>query len=93
QQRSLDMIVYMVERNLKGNSMEDLGGAQKAGTAKAAEMTAAGTDVKYIRSTFMPDDGRCMCLFDSNSETDVKRLNDEAGIPYDRVVTALDLTP
>lgn len=87
------MTVYMVERSLKGISMDDLGGAQKAAIGKAEEMTAAGTDVQYIRSTFAPDDGRCMCLFEARSEADVKRLNDEAGLPYDRIVEALDLTP
>lgn len=87
------MSIYMVERNLKGISMEDLGGAQKAAIAKAKEMTADGTSVKYIRSTFAPDDGRCMCLFEATSDADVKRLNDEAGLPYERVVEALDLTP
>ena len=87
------MTVYMVERSLKGISMDDLGGAQKAAIGKADEMTAAGTDVRYIRSTFAPDDGRCMCLFEAPSEADVKRLNDEAGLPYDRIVEALDLTP
>ncbi len=87
------MTVYMVERSLKGISMEDLGGAQNAVIAKAAEMTATGTEIGYIRTTFAPVDGRCMCLFDGNSEADVKRLNDEAGVPYDRVVVALDLTP
>ena len=87
------MAVYKVERNLKGISMEDLGGAQSAATQKAKDMTAAGTQVKYIRSTFAPDDGRCLCLFEADFDQDVKRLNDEAGLPYDRVVEALDLTP
>jgi hypothetical protein len=87
------MTVYMVERSLKGISMEDLGGAQKAAIAKAAEMSAAGTEIDYIRTTFAPDDGRCMCLFEGNSASDVQRLNEEAGIPFDRVVEALDLTP
>lgn len=87
------MSVYMVERNLKGISMEDLGGAQKAAIAKAGEMTADGTAVRYIRSTFAPEDGRCMCLFEAASDADVRRLNDEAGLPYERVVQALDLTP
>jgi hypothetical protein len=32
-------------------------------------------------------------LFEAESEQDVKRLNDEAGLPYDRVVPAMDLTP
>lgn len=87
------MPVFMVERNLKGISMDDLAGAQKAAIGKAGEMAAAGTDVRYIRSTFAPEDGRCMCLFEAGSEGDVKRLNDEAGLPYDKVVAAMDLTP
>ncbi len=87
------MSVFMVERDLKGISMDDLGGAQKAAISMAQKMSAAGTDIKYIRSTFAPADGRCMCLFDAASDADVKRLNDDAGLPYSRVVPALDLTP
>ena len=34
-----------------------------------------------------------MCLFDAASDTDVRRLNDTAGLPYHSVVAALDLTP
>ena len=50
------MSVFMVERDLKGISMEALGGAQKAAIGKAKEMSASGTDIKYLRSTFAPDD-------------------------------------
>jgi hypothetical protein len=89
----LEMTVYMVERDLKGISMEGLGDAQKAAISKAAEMTSNGTDISYLRSTFAPEDGRCMCLFDAASDIDVKRLNDDAGLPYHRIVPALDLTP
>ncbi len=87
------MTVYMVERDLKGISMDALGAAQKAAIGKAAQMAAEGTAIRYIRSTFAPEDGRCMCLFDAASDADVKRLNDAAGLPYHRVVPALDLTP
>lgn len=54
--------------------MDDLRNAQKAAIANAGEMTLAGTDVRYIRSTFAPDDGRCMCLFEAGSVDDVRRL-------------------
>lgn len=87
------MAVFMVERELKGIAMDDLAGAQKAAISKAEQLREQGSDVRYIRSTFAPDDGRCMCLFDASSEADVKRLNDEAGLPYHRIVAALDLTP
>ena len=87
------MTVYMVERNLKGISMDDLGGAQKAAISKAEEMRKGGANVRYIRSTFAPDDGRCMCLFEANSDETVRKLNDDAGLPYSRVVEAYYLTP
>ena len=87
------MTVYMVERELKGISMEDLGAAQNAAIAQAEEMSSAGTAIRYIRSAFAPGDGRCLCLFESVSAKDVERLNDDAGLPYSRVTEALDLTP
>lgn len=87
------MPVFMVERDLKGIAMEDLAAAQKAAIGKAEEMRYSGADIHYIRTTFAPEDGRCMCLFEAESDLEVKRLNDEAGLPYDRVVPAMDLTP
>ena len=87
------MTVYMVERDLKGISMADLAGAQQAAIRTAQDMTAQGSKISYIRSTFAPDDGRCMCLFDGASKEQVQELNDTAGLPYHRVVEALDLTP
>ena len=87
------MTVYMVERNLKGIAMGDLAAAQKAAISTAHAYAAKGTPMRYIRSTFAPEDGRCMCLFEARSVDDVKRLNDEAKLPYTRVVEALDLTP
>jgi Nickel responsive protein SCO4226-like len=87
------MTVFMVERNLKGIAMTDLAAAQKLAISTANEFTGKGTPVRYIRSTFAPEDGRCMCLFEAKNADDVKRVNDEAKLPYSRVVEALDLTP
>lgn len=87
------MSVFMVERSLGGISMDDLGGAQKVAIAKGREMTEQGTPVRYIRTTFAPEDGRCMCLFEAEKSEDVQRLNDEALLPYNRIVPALDLIP
>lgn len=87
------MNTYMVERNLKGISMPDLAAAQKAAMATAATMREDGTDIRYIRSTFAPEDGRCLCLFEASAAAEVRQLNDKAGLPYHSVVPALDLTP
>lgn len=61
------MSVYMMERDLRGISTEDLGGAQKAAIAEAAKMPGEGSRIDYIRSTFAPEDGRCTCLFDGEN--------------------------
>lgn len=87
------MQVFMVERSLKGIPMNDLAAAQKRAISTAEEMSKAGTPVRYIRSTFVPDSGRCMCLFGAEDAEQVKKLNAKANIPFDSVVPALDLTP
>ncbi len=87
------MAVYMVERDLTGITMPQLAGAQEAAIATSRRFTADGTPVRYIRSTFVPGEARCMCLFDASSADDVKKVNEEAKLPFSRIVEALDLTP
>ena len=87
------MSVYMVERSLKGLPMSDLAQAQQRAISTAQAMTREGTPVRYIRSTFAPDSGRCMCLFEAGDPEHVKQLNTKANIPFDSIVPALDLTP
>jgi len=87
------MTVYMVERDLKGIAMEDLAAAQKVAIATAEAMRGEGAQVRYMHSSFVPSDGRCMCFFEGDSAQEVQALNDRAGIPYSRVTEALDLRP
>jgi hypothetical protein len=87
------MQVFMVERSLKGISMADLGAAQQRAIETSKQFTKDGKPVEYIRSTFVPEEGACMCLFSAERAEDVKAVNEQAKIPYDRVVTALDLRP
>lgn len=87
------MPVYMVERNLTGITSDQLAGAQAAAIATANRLTQPGADVRYVRSTFVPGEGRCMCLFEASGPELVRRVNDEAKLPFTRIVEALDLTP
>jgi hypothetical protein len=87
------MAVYMVERDLKGITMDQLAAAQKSAIETGKKLTAEGKKVRYIRSTFVPGESRCMCLFEAPGPQVVKELNDQAKIPYSRIVEAMDLTP
>ncbi len=87
------MAVYMVERDLPGITMEQLAAAQKAVIEKGREFTANGKNVRYIRSTFVPGESKCMCLFEAPNPELVKEVNEAAQIPFTQIKEALDLTP
>ena len=87
------MPVYLVERSLPGISMEELAAAQKRAIQVGKELTAEGRNVRYIRSTFVPGENRCMCLFEAPNTEDVREANERAQIPFTRIVPAEDLIP
>ncbi len=83
----------MVERDLPGIKMEQLAAAQKRAIEVGKELTAQGKEVRYIRSTFVPGQNKCMCLFEAPNPENVKEANERAQIPFTRIVEAMDLTP
>lgn len=87
------MAVYMVERELPGITMEQLAAAQRAAIAASERFSAAGLPVRYLRSTFVPEDARCLCLFEAPDPVSVREVNEAAGLPFWRVVEVLDLRP
>ena len=84
---------YMVERDLPGVKMEQLAAAQKRAIEVGKELTAQGKEVRYIRSTFVPGQNKCMCLFEAPNPENVREANERAQIPFTRIVEAMDLTP
>jgi len=87
------MAVYMVERDLPGVTMEQLGAAQKAAIETGKQFTDEGKNVRYIRTTFVPNEAKCMCLFEADNADLVREVNETAQIPFTRIVEAMDLTP
>ena len=87
------MAVYMVERDLPGIKMEQLADAQKRAIEAGKQLTAQGKQVKYIRSTFVPGQHKCMCLFEAPNAENVREANQRAEIPFTRIIEAVDLTP
>jgi hypothetical protein len=92
-QGGLIMAVYMVDRELKGITMAQLADAQRRAIETGEKFTVQGKPVRYIRSTFVPGESRCMCLFEAPNPELVKEVNEAAEIPFSRIVEALDLTP
>ncbi len=87
------MPVYMADRHLPGITKDQLAKAQRAAIEEGQRMTVKGKKVRYIRSTFVPGEARCMCLFEAENAQLVKELNETAKIPFTRIIDAEDLTP
>lgn len=87
------MPTFAVQRNLPGITMEQLGEAQKAAIATSDKLSQEGTSVKYIRSNFYPGDSTCTCLFEAGDAEAVKKVNDDASLPYVKISEVLDLVP
>jgi hypothetical protein len=87
------MAVYMVDRDLPGVTMDQLGAAQKAAIETGQKFTKEGKNVRYIRTTFVPGEAHCMCLFEADNADLVREVNEAAQIPFTRIVEAMDLTP
>jgi hypothetical protein len=73
--------------------MDQLAAAQKRAIQSGIDLTAQGIAVRYIRSTFIPDEQKCMCLFEAPNSDNVRQANERASIPFTRIVLAEDLTP
>jgi len=87
------MPVFMVEREIPGITMEQLGDAQKSAIETSDRYSAEGRAVRYIRTAWVPSESRGMCFFEAVDAETVKAVNEDAGIPFTRISEALDLTP
>jgi hypothetical protein len=85
------MSTYIAERYLPGITQEQLLDAARRAKLATADLTTAGTPVTYLRSTFLPGDQTCYCLFEGPSEQAVREANDKAEIPYERIIPAVYL--
>lgn len=83
----------MVERYLPGVTSGQLDDASARLAAASQELTANGVDVRYLGSTFVPEEESCFCRFESARADDVRRACDHAGISFARIVETRDLAP
>ncbi len=87
------MAIYVVERELPGITPDALQSAGLRAKTCCAEMSAEGTEVRWIRSYFLPETSRTHCYFEARSASAVEEANRRARIPFVRVSSAAEMTP
>ncbi len=49
--------------------------------------------MRYLHSTFVPEEAHCLCLFEAPNAKAVQEVNEAAQFPFTRIIEALELDP
>ena len=81
---------YIAEVYLpRSHALEAEASGQRARTA-ASELSSEGLAIRYLSTTFLPDDETCFHFFEAASADEVSRASERAGLGRVRVVTAIE---
>lgn len=86
-----DPELFLVERYLPGVAIGDVARSAERTREVAGRMSVEGRRVRYLGSTFVPEDESCLCLFEGTSAADVEEANRLASFPFERIVAAVRL--
>jgi hypothetical protein len=81
---------YLVETYMPRSHAQEARAAGRRAQAAAEELFREGTPVRYVRTTFLPDDETCFHLFEASSEEAVEEASARAALGRARVVPAIE---
>jgi len=85
------MAIYMVDRDLPRITSAGLAALQHSAMLASEQLTVIGRSIQYIRSMYILGEACCLCLFEAEDDATVAAVNELAGLPFTRIVAALDL--
>jgi 2-hydroxychromene-2-carboxylate isomerase len=81
---------YCLELYLADGSRAALEEAAGRARAAAESFGAGGRSVRYLRSTYLPEDETCLHFFAAASADDVAEAARQAGLSGDRITRSID---
>jgi hypothetical protein len=84
---------YMVERYLPGVTAGQLDEASERLAAVAGRLAAQGVEIRYVGSTFVPEEESCFCRFEGASADVVRLACERADVRFARIVETCDFSP
>ena len=61
-------------------------------TRAADEVSQPGTEVRFLRAIFVPEDETCFCPYESSSAGAVREAAARARLPLERITEAVSIT-
>ena len=84
------MASYLVEAYVPRGRPRELEAAAGRARDAASRLTREGRRIRFLRSTFVPDDELCFLIFEADSRALVAEVAARAAIEYERILEAIE---
>src|ERR687891_2880403 len=84
------LAMFVADRTLPRMSEALLAEVQRLLHQAAGRVSSTGTTVRYLRCIYMPEEDRCICLFEAADLMTVRKVNEIAQVPYRRISSAIE---
>jgi hypothetical protein len=81
-----DLRLFMVEHDLRGLSSQNQASAHHSLGEAVRRAVRRGIRIRYVQCILVPEESRCLCLFEAAGAELVRNVNDVAQFPLVRVV-------
>lgn len=82
--------MFVAERTLPGMTEELLAEVHRLLQEAARRVSSTGEVVRHLRCTYLPEEDRCICLFEARDVAAVRRVNEIAQVPFRRITSAIE---
>ena len=84
---------YLVEAYMPHSHAHEARAAGRRARAAAEELSREGEPIRYVRTTFLPEDETCFHLFEAASTDAIEEVSRRAELGRARVVPAVEASP
>jgi hypothetical protein len=83
------MAEFLVELYVSSMDAETVERGTESARLAAEELSLEGSQVRYLRSIFVPEDETCFYLFEAASVERVREAAQRAALPFERIAEAV----
>jgi hypothetical protein len=84
-----DLLLFLVEHDLRDLSAQQQSSAHHSLAEAVRRAVRRGIRIRYVQCILIPEESRCLCLFEAAGADLVRNVNDIAQFPLARVLAVL----
>ena len=82
--------LFLVDRTLSGMTEDLLVEVHRLLHEATRRVSSKVGVVRHVRCIYMPEEDRCICLFEGTNRAAVRTVNEVAQVPFRRISSAID---